>query len=125
MPGEGQDKTLLDLAVTGGIGALVAVFFAAIHAARVHVNETFNFKRFVVGLFSAGGVGAIVAWGLDALEVSRELSAVIIAMCGYCGGRLLDVVEAELPETIKAAFDAIQKKITDGKWLNNDSDSKD
>ena len=72
-----------------------------------------------MGLASAGGVGAIVAWGLDALEVSRELSAVIIAMCGYCGGRLLDVVEAELPETIRAAFDAIQKKITEGKWLND------
>lgn len=124
MPGEGQDKTLLDLAVTGGIGALVAVFFAAIRAARAHIDEAFNFKRFAVGLFSAGGVGAIVAWSLDALEMSRELSAVIIAMCGYCGGRLLDVVEAELPETIKAAFDAIQKKITDGKWLNNGTDSK-
>lgn len=124
MPGDAQDKTLLDLAVTGGIGALVAVFFAAIRAARAHVDDAFNFKRFAVGLFSAGGVGALVAWGLDALSVSRELSAIVIAMCGYCGGRLLDVVEAELPETIKAAFDAIQKKIAEGKWLN-DSDSKD
>ena len=86
MPGDAQDKTLLDLAVTGGIGALVAVFFAAIRAARAHVDDTFNLKRFAVGLFSAGGVGALVAWGLDALSVSRELSAIIIAMCGYCGG---------------------------------------
>ena len=125
MPGDAQDKTLIDIAVTGGLGALVAVFFTAIREARAHLDEGFNLKRFAVGLASAGGVGAIVAWGLDALEVSRELSAVIIAMCGYCGGRLLDVVEAELPETIRAAFDAIQKKITDGKWLNNDSDSKD
>ena len=124
MPGDAQDKTLIDIAVTGGLGALIAVFFAAIRAARAHVTEEgHNLKRFAVGLFSAGGVGAIVAWGLDALEVSRELSAVIIAMCGYCGGRLLDVVEAELPETIRAAFDALQKKITEGKWLN-DSDSK-
>ena len=58
------------------------------------------------------------------MEVSRELSAVIIAMCGYCGGRLLDIVEAELPETIRAFFDALQKKIIDGKWLNDDSGPK-
>lgn len=125
MPGDAQDKTLIDIAVTGGLGALLAVFFAAIRAARAHIDEGFNFKRFAVGLASAGGVGAIVAWGLDALEVSRELSAVIIAMCGYCGGRLLDIVEAELPETIRAVFDALQKKIIDGKWLNNDTNSKD
>ena len=120
MPGEGQDKTLLDLAVTGGIGALVAVFFAAIRAARAHVDDTFNLKRFAVGLFSAGGVGALVAWVLDALSVSRELSAIIIAMCGYCGGRLLDVVEAELPETIRAAFDGLQKRLSEGRWGKND-----
>lgn len=119
MPGE-DDKTLIDIAVTGGIGALVAVFFAAIRAARAHIDDTFNFKRFAVGLLSAGGVGAIVAWGLDALAVSRELSAIIIAMCGYCGGRLLDVVEAELPETIKAAFDGLQKKLSEGKWIKDD-----
>ena len=120
MPGEGHDKTLLDLAVTGGIGALGAVFFAAIRAGRAHVDDTFNVKRFAVGLFSAGGVGALVAWGLDALSVSRELSTIIIAMCGYCGGRLLDVVEAELPETIRAAFDGLQKRLSEGRWGKND-----
>ena len=119
MPGE-DDKTLLDIAITGGIGALVAVFFAAIRAARANVDERISGKRFLVGLVSAGGVGAVVAWGLDAVGVGRELSAVIIAMCGYTGGRLLDVVEAELPETIKAAFDAIQKKISEGRWGKDD-----
>ena len=116
MPGEGQDKTLVDIAVTGGLGALVAVVFAASRAAREHADEQFNAMRFAVGLFSAGGVGALVAWGLDALNVSRELSAIIIAMCGYCGGRLLDIVEAELPETIKAAFDGLQKRLSEGRW---------
>lgn len=120
MPGDSQDKTLVDIAVTGGVGALVAIFFAAIRAARAHVDDSFNLKRFAVGLFSAGGVGALVAWGLDALNVERELSAIIIAMCGYCGGRLLDVVEAELPETIKAAFDGLQKRLSEGKWGKND-----
>ena len=119
MPGEGQDKTLIDIAVTGGIGALVAIFFAAIKAARTHVDDSFNLKRFAVGLFSAGGVGAIVAWVLDYFGIGRELSAVIIAMSGYCGGRLLDIVEAELPETIKAAFDGLQKRLSEGKWKND------
>lgn len=116
---EQSDKSLLDLAITGGIGALVAVFFAAIRAARAHVDDTFSLKRFAVGLFSAGGVGAIVAWGLDALSVSRELSTIIIAMCGYTGGRLLDVVEAEIPETLKAGFDGIQKRLSEGRWKND------
>lgn len=117
---DNPEKSLIDIAVTGGVGALVAVIFAAIRAAKDHVDDNFNFKRFAVGLFSAGGVGALVAWGLDALNVSRELSAIIIAMCGYCGGRLLDVVEAELPETIKAAFDGVQKRLSEGKWKRED-----
>ena len=36
-------------------------------------------------------------------------------MCGYTGGRLLDVIEAELPETVKAFFDGIQKKLSEGR----------
>lgn len=116
MTGENStEKSLIDIAVTGGVGALVAVIFAAIRAAKDHVDDSFSFKRFAVGLFSAGGVGALVAWALDALNVSRELSAIIIAMCGYCGGRLLDIIEAELPETVKAAFDGIQKKLSEGR----------
>lgn len=120
MAGENEEKTLIDIAVTGGVGALVAVIFAAIRAAKEHVDDSFNFQRFAVGLISAGGVGALVAWGLDALHVSRELSAIIIAMCGYCGGRLLDIVEAEIPETIKAAFDGIQRRLSEGKFKIND-----
>ena len=61
---EQSDKSLLDIAITGGLGAFVAVIFAAIRAARTHMDETFNVKRFAVGLSSAGGVGALVAWAL-------------------------------------------------------------
>ena len=116
---EQSDKSLLDIAITGGLGAFVAVIFAAIRAARTHMDETFSVKRFVVGLFSAGGVGALVAWGLDYFGVGKELSAVIIAMAGYTGGRLLDIVEAEIPETLKAGFDGIQKRLSEGKWKDD------
>ena len=116
---EQSDKSLLDIAITGGLGAFVAVVFAAIRAARTHMDETFSVKRFTVGLFSAGGVGALVAWGLDYFGVGKELSAVIIAMCGYTGGRLLDVVEAEIPETLKAGFDGIQKRLQEGRWKDD------
>lgn len=116
MTGENAtEKSLMDIAITGGVGALVAVIFAAIRAAKDHADEAFNVKRFLVGLFSAGGVGALVAWALDYFGVGKELSAVIIAMCGYTGGRLLDVIEAELPETVKAFFDGIQKKLSEGR----------
>lgn len=112
---EQGDKTLIDIAITGGMGALVAAIFAAIRAAKEHADDDFSVKRFAVGLFSAGGVGALVAWGLDYFSVGKELSAVIIAMCGYTGGRVLDVIDAELPETVKAVFDGIQKRLSEGK----------
>lgn len=119
MAGENQEKTLVEIAVTGGIGALIAVIFQVIRAARTHVDEQFNGKRFIVGVLSAGGVGTLVAWGLDFFGVGKELSAVIIAMCGYTGGRLLDIVEAEIPETLKAGFDGIQKRLQEGRWKND------
>ena len=115
MTDQSSDKTLVDIAITGGMGALVAAIFAAIRGAKEHANDDFSMKRFFVGLLSAGGVGALVAWGLDYFNVGKELSAVIIAMCGYTGGRLLDVIDAELPETVKAFFDGVQKKLSEGR----------
>ena len=121
MPGEEtESKTLLDLVVTGGIGAALAAIFQAVRAARKHGGEEFCLRRFAAGLASAAAVGAIVAWSLDALNINKELSAVIIAMCGYTGGRLLDIVESEIPETIQSAFDGLQKRLQEGKWRKDD-----
>lgn len=120
MAGEDQEKTLIDLAITGGIGAMLAAVFQAVRAVRKHKDEEFNTRRFCAGLASAAAVGAIAAWSLDALHVSKELSAVIIAMCGYTGGRLLDLIESELPETMQAAFDGLQKRLQEGKWTKDD-----
>ena len=41
-------------------------------------------------------------------------------MCGYTGGRLLDIVETEIPETIQAGFDGLQTRLQEGKWKQND-----
>lgn len=121
MPGEEtESKTLLDLAITGGIGAVLAAVFQAVRAARKHGGEEFCLRRFVAGLTSAAAVGALAAWSLDALDINKELSAVIIAMCGYTGGRLLDIVETEIPETIQSAFDGLQKKLQEGKWKKDE-----
>ena len=117
MPGEElNEKTVIDLMVTGGTGAALAICFQIIRASREHMGEPFNARRFIVGLFSAGGVGALIAWTLDALNVNRELSAVIIAMGGYVGGPLLDICYQEIQETLQAAFDGVQKWLNEGKW---------
>lgn len=121
MPGEEQhERTLIDIAMTGGVGAMLAMIFQGVRAGREHLGEPFDGWRFTVGLISAGALGAIVAWGLNELGVSRQLSAIIIAMCGYVGGPLLDIAYTEIQETVKAAFDGVQKWLSEGKWDRHD-----
>ncbi|WP_321823088.1 phage holin family protein [Pyramidobacter piscolens] len=121
MPGEEQhERTLIDIAMTGGVGAMLAMIFQGVRASREHLGEPFDGWRFTVGLVSAGAIGAIVAWGLNELGVSRQLSAIIIAMCGYVGGPLLDIAYTEIQETVKAAFDGLQKWLSEGKWDRHD-----
>lgn len=95
---------------------MLAMIFQGVRAGREHLGEPFDGWRFTVGLISAGALGAIVAWGLNELGVSRQLSAIIIAMCGYVGGPLLDIAYTEIQETVKAAFDGVQKWLSEGKW---------
>lgn len=121
MPGEEQhERTLIDIAMTGGVGAMLAMIFQGVRASREHLGEPFDGWRFTVGLVSAGAIGAIVAWGLNELGVSRQLNAIIIAMCGYVGGPLLDIAYTEIQETVKAAFDGLQKWLSEGKWDRHD-----
>lgn len=65
-------------------------------------------------------MGAMTAWGLDELGVSDQLSAMIIAMLGYVGGPLLDIMYIEVQETLQAAFDGLQKWLNEGKWDRHD-----
>ena len=99
---------------------MLAMIFQGVRAGREHLGEPFDGWRFTVGLISAGAIGAIVAWGLNELGVSRQLSAIIIAMCGYVGGPLLDIAYTEIQETVKAAFDGVQKWLSEGKWDRHD-----
>lgn len=126
MPGE-EDKSreLIELIGTGVAGAGLAALFQALRAMRKHGGDDFSPRRMCVGLASAAAIGAIVAWALDAVNVPRQLSAVIISMCGYTGGRLLDIIESEVPETLQAAFDALQKRIKHKKWGAENSGAGD
>lgn len=114
MPLPEKEKTLMEIAITGMIGAVLAAAFQVIRALREHAGEPFNPRRFLVGMVGAGGVGFIAALFLDSVGVDRQMSGVLIAMCGYVGGPLLDLLIAEVPETIKAGFDGLQKWLTEG-----------
>ena len=116
MDGGNDNKTVCDLMITGSMGALLAMAFQTIRASREHMGEDFSASKFAVGLISAGGVGAVTAWALEASDINRDASAVIIAMSGYVGGPLLDICYNEIQETLQAAFDGIQKRLSKGKW---------
>ena len=116
---DNEQKTICDLMVTGCAGALLAMSFQAIRISREHMGDPFSGKKFLAGLISAGGVGAMTAWALDSANVGREVSAVIIAMSGYVGGPLLDICYREIQEALQAAFDGLQKWLNESRWDNS------
>ena len=121
MPGEElHEKSLFELLMIGGVGAVLAVLSQAVRATRKHYEEEWNWPRFIVGIAGAALVGAITAWTLDALHVPREWIAVGIAGSGYAGGRLLDILESEVVETVQAGFNGLQKRLEEGKWHRDD-----
>lgn len=116
MPEEDKSKDILEIVATGGLGALLAMCFQAVRASRERGVAEFNRNRYTVGLISAGAVGAMVSWGLASIGVNRQLSAVIIAMCGYVGGPLLDICYVEIQETIRAGFNGLQDWLKKSRW---------
>lgn len=117
MPSEEHGRDLLDIAITGGYGAFLAVVFKAVFVARRGADgKPFTWRQAMIELFGAGAVGAITAWALESFSINRELSSVIIAMSGYVGGPLLDMMYREMQETLQAAFDGLQKWLSEGKW---------
>ena len=54
-----KEQSIVDIAAAGVSGAMLAAVFQAIRASREHAGETFNARRFAVGIASAGGVGAV------------------------------------------------------------------
>lgn len=117
MPGEeGKANEFSSLVGTELAGALLAALFQAVRAFRRHGGEEFNSRRFITGLVSAGAIGAVAAWTLEAFGAPRDPAAVIVSMCGYAGGRLLDIIEIEIPETVLAAFEWLQRRLERGRW---------
>ena len=111
-----KEQSIVDIAAAGVSGAMLAAVFQAIRASREHAGETFNARRFAVGIASAGAVGAVVAWVLQGFGVNLYLEAAIISTMGYVGGPLLDMLYHEVQETAHAGFDGLQKWLSDGKW---------
>ena len=115
-----KEQSIVDIAAAGASGALLAAVFQAIRASREHAGETFNARRFAVGIASAGGVGAVTAWILRGFNVNPHLEAAVISMMGYVGGPLLDMLYREAQETVQAGFDGLQKWLSEGRWKSND-----
>lgn len=116
MPGDEQrEKELYDLMITGGWGAVIAMIFQAAGIFRGKDNH-FSWTSCIVSLVNAGCVGALTAWIVGEFGVPYRLRAVIIAICGRVGAPLLDIVYVEVQETVKAAFDGVQKWLEEGRW---------
>lgn len=115
-----KEQSIVDIAAAGVSGAMLAAVFQAIRASREHAGETFNARRFAVGIASAGGVGAMAAWVLHGFSVNRYLEAAVISMMGYVGGPLLDMLYREAQETVQAGFDGLQKWLSEGRWRSDD-----
>ena len=121
MPGEEQhEKELYDLLVTGGWGAVIAIIFQA--AGLSYRKERFSWASCLMSLVNAGCVGALTAWIVNEFGVPYRLRAVIIAICGRVGAPLLDIVYIEVQETVKAAFDGLQKWLLESRWDKRNHD---
>lgn len=109
-----ESKTFLDVAIMALGGALVAASFRAIKIARAFQNAAerqFDIRHFIVSLISAGGTGALVSLTLDAMNVNKEISIVIISMSGYIGGSLLDIVAQEVTSGVKGSLKASKERL--------------
>ena len=109
-----ESKTFLDVAIMALGGAIVAASFRAIKIARAFrsaADRPFDIRHFIISLVNAGGTGALVSLTLDAMNVNREISIVIISMSGYIGGSLLDIVAQEVSSGVKDSLKASKERL--------------
>lgn len=111
-----KEPTLFEVIYVGAMSAGLAALFQAIRASREHMNDPFSLRRFLRGVLSACAVGMLAGWLLTGLRVGRMFAAAIIGMSGYVGGPLLDLLYTEVKETLQAAFDGLQKWLSEGRW---------
>ena len=112
---EQRSREFYDLLVTGGLGAIIAMIFQAAGLFR-NKDKKMRWVDVFVSLINAGCVGALAAWLAEEFSVPFRLRAALIAICGRVGAPLLDILYVEVQETVKAAFDGMQKWLSEGKW---------
>ena len=104
-------------------GASVAAVAYLVYAIRSYgLTRKVDAIGLLIGLVSAGLVGALTMLAMEGFHISPELSAVITAMAGYAGGTLLDMyydavktlqrsMNKEVEETVHAAGESLREKI--------------
>lgn len=112
-------------------GAGVAAVTYLVYAIRSYgTTRRIDIVGLLIGLVSAGLVGALTMLAMEGFHMSPELSAVITAMAGYTGGTLLDMyydavktlqrsMNKEVEDTVHAAGESIRERIKKHDGKNN------
>lgn len=96
---------------TLGIPAFVAMCGSLVRYVRQHRKEPFDWREFISGMICSGFIG-IVSYGLcDALGFSQTTSSAVVAMAGYCGGTLLDVLYKGIIDSVDEFIKALIERI--------------
>lgn len=96
---------------TLGIPAFIAMCGSLVRYVRHHCKEPFDWQEFGTGMICSGFIG-IVAYGMcDAVGFSPVTASAVVAMAGYCGGSLLDVLYKGIIESVNEFIRAIIDRI--------------
>lgn len=96
---------------TLGVPAFIAMCGSLVRYVRQHRKEPFDWREFISGMICSGFIG-VVAYGLcDALGFSQVTSSAVVAMAGYCGGTLLDVLYKGIIDSAEEFLKALIDKI--------------
>lgn len=102
--------TLKTIFTMGGIAMLGNL----VKYLRHHRNENFDWKEFAVGMLGAAMAGIIVHIFCDWFGLPPVVQSAVVAMAGYCGAQLLDVVAKAvftvLEDGLRALIDWFSRK---------------
>ncbi len=93
-----------EMVKVGCVMGLLAMLAQGVKYLREHSGEVFDKRKFVVGMISAAFVGLLAHCVLRSMSVGPYLSASGVAMAGYCGGSLLDVLQEGILEWVRRIF---------------------
>lgn len=92
------------------LGFAIAVFFGLVKEARdytMHPTPTVQWKIVVLKMVIAGASGLVVTWLTLEWQVGKYLAGVLVAIAGYAGAEVLDIVK-------EAAYAAVKRKLRMG-----------